>query len=197
MRFTLAALLLGLTIGVAAQKEKTIPEIVKAGQDPSMGINVDIMRANLDELATSSALIVRGLILGSNAHLSTDETTIVTDINVQVIERLHARGAIKHRQTIVVTREGGTVMVEGKRVSIGTGFPPVQVNDEYIFFLRPNPDETYSLVAGPQGLFKNLGGEVEEVGYGFYKARGHVPLGLFIKELNDALNHEGQGRGGK
>ena len=151
----------------------------------------------LDQLAERGDLIVRGLILGSNSHLTKDETAIVTDYDVQVLERLHARGTVKHGQNIVVTRFGGTVEVEGKKVTISasSGFARFQVRDEYIFFLTFNPNtQTYMIVAGPYGVFKNFGGEVAQVGYGTYKARGRVPLGLFVKELNDAINHNTEQR---
>jgi hypothetical protein len=203
MKFLLATLLLGLmTIGVAAQ-EKTIPEKVRAGLPAGADLTIDYANLYLDQLADQSDLIVRGLITGTNSHLTKDERWIQTDYNVLVLERLHARGTIKHGQTIVVSRFGGTVEVEGKKVTMSSGFPPFQIGDEYVFFLNPRPDGTFSILAGPYGLFKNVSGEVEQVGQGTYKdahreERGHVPMGLFIQELNDAINHgleHGQGRG--
>ena len=77
--------------------------------------------------------------------------------------------------------------------------PQFQVGEEFIFFLELIPDtQRYRLVMGPQAVFKNFGGVVEQVGRGRYKERGRVPLGLFIKELNDAAKQgRGQGRGNK
>jgi hypothetical protein len=195
-RLTFALVLLGLTVGVAAQER--IPERVRRGQ-PAGGafINDYAHYESLADLAQRGDLIVRGLINEANSHLTKDETSIETDYTVLVLDQLFARGTIKHGQTIVVTREGGTVTVEGKKVTVTeNAFKPFEIGDEYVFFLHLRPDTHYGLVAGPQAVFKNVGGEVEQVGYGIesWRGRSHVPMGLFLQELNDAIGH-GQGRG--
>jgi hypothetical protein len=70
---------------------------------------------SLADMARISDLIARVVIVDGRSHLTKDQAAIETDHTVDVLDQLYSRRSIKPGETIVVTRSGGTAMIEGSR----------------------------------------------------------------------------------
>jgi hypothetical protein len=119
--------------------------------------------------------------------LSEDERSIESEYTVQVLEQLFGRRAFKPAEHIVVTKPGGTVVLDQyKVVAREPDFPPFEHGDEYILFLkRDESSGRYMVAYGAQGAFKHVASSVEQVSkIGLWKQeRGTVDISEFISEV--------------
>lgn len=174
--------------------QETLAERVRRQQGP---IEVLILKqyppADLPEIMKESDLIARVLVLDNGrSRLSKDERSIYSEFTVQVLDQFFSARNLKLTEKLVVTKPGGTMMIEGYPI---TGrepdFPPFEANEEYVLFLKFDPSTGQYLVPyGAQGAFRNIGGVVEQVAKGspiWDRDRGRVPIGEFTQELTRIL----------
>jgi hypothetical protein len=141
--------------------------------------------ADLSALVTNTDTIARVVVM--TAHSSLIGEKIWTDFGAQVLSVSKGDRQLETR-TITVRKAGGTVSIEGRRV-LGTesGFPPFELADEYVLFLKTTPDGHSVVPFGPQGAFKVEGGKVTQVLDGEWnRERGAVELSQFLEEIATA-----------
>ena len=105
-------------------------------------------------------------------------------------------GFVRRQKEDIAVLNAERLKIEGQEVTgIEHEFPPFQIGDEYILFLRQLPESGHYAVAfGPQGAFQNLGGQVRQVAGArgsWNRERGRVPMVSFIEELTGVIEHEG------
>ncbi len=91
------------------------------------------------EMACKSDGVVIGKVIGQNSILTPDETFILTDATVSVSEVLKDNSAahLFAQQEIVVTRPGGVLDWNGKKLSAKlTEFKDFSTGREYLLFLK-------------------------------------------------------------
>jgi hypothetical protein len=141
--------------------------------------------ADLPALVTSADTIARVVVMGAKSSLIGEK--IWTDFTVQV---LSVRKGPQHLETkpITVRRDGGTVSIEGRMIKASDPeFPPFELSEEYVLFLRPAADGHYVVAFGPQGAFKVEEGKVTQVHDGEWnRERGPVDLSQFLEEIATA-----------
>ena len=148
----------------------------------------------LRSLANDSATIVTGTVGSSvSSLLQPSETLVVTDYLVSVDEVFKGNTASGKNMTV---REPGGHVELGNGTSAEVQMPEYwkqpQTGEKYIFFLKNRSDGTFSLVGGPQGLFKFSEGKVtpqmrpDDKLMQTYNGKSGVS---FLKELRDAIKH--------
>jgi len=91
------------------------------------------------EMSCHADAVVLGTVASQNPMLTPDRSFVFTDSNISIFEVLkeNDRAPVYPGQTITVTRPGGTVIVNGKTVSVTLShFEPFSTGEEYLFFLR-------------------------------------------------------------
>lgn len=121
--------------------------------------------ALFSKLACQSDAVVVGKIIDQTGLLSPDETFIFTDADLSVVETLkdNPGSHIFPNQTIVVTREGGSLQFNGRKLAVKLNhFKDFSVGGQYLLFLKFLPttmdyeafwDRTFEL---RNGLILNL-----------------------------------------
>jgi hypothetical protein len=109
-----------------------------------------------------------------------------------VLELVHEKGLkVEPGSTLVVTRPGGTITLEGRTVrSTEPDFPPFELGDEYILFLERLRDGSLGVYYGAQGAFKVSAETVEQVSRfnaDWKQKHGVVGLSAFRRELATIL----------
>lgn len=146
--------------------------------------------AELADLVKESDLIVRALVVEGRSRLSIDERGIETDYQVRILEIYAASQMLNVGRSIVVTRPGGTLMIDGRTIlQRETDFPPFENNGEYVLFVKLEPSSgRYVVPFGGQGAFRETGGLSEQVAQfnGKFKGeRGSVPTLQFAQEIRE------------
>jgi hypothetical protein len=137
------------TLRELARKQGSVEQIVHTEYRPT----------TLTELAATADLVIEGRIGPCVSNLTADERSINTDCAIQVLQTLKgdiALGEIKLR------RPGGTVYLEGRKVTVtADGSPVLAPDSSYIFFLKSDSgSRTYSILFGPQGTLSVQNGVV-------------------------------------
>jgi hypothetical protein len=110
--------------------------------------------STVEDLARSSAAVVRGKVLSARAHWSSDHLRIFTTAEVEVASAW--RGAAPARVQVVVP--GGVVGNLGQRVD---GMPTFTAAEEVVLFLaRSGGAGPYRVAGHAQGKFTVEGGRV-------------------------------------
>lgn len=150
-----------------AQKRKTLREIAQE-RDVEIevpGLETENEYSDLGELVKSAQLIVVGRINDEESGFSGDDHIITTySVDVQrVLKDTTSQAVLQPRDArpIPVTsslkflRSGGTVTVNGHRVSMKLrGSEMLKPGDDYVLFLWWSPNfESYRLLAGSSGAF--------------------------------------------
>jgi hypothetical protein len=111
---------------------ETIDEAVGPPNRPSA-------KSVITTMACAADAVFAGKVVGAVVLPTEDGTLLFTDHSVLVSELLRARvqRPIGLSETLVITRKGGTLTVEGVPVSYKlTSYPPLQVNRDYLFFVK-------------------------------------------------------------
>jgi hypothetical protein len=109
----------------------TIEEAVRPQNPPPA-------KSVVTSIACRADAVFTGKIVGKLVLPTEDGTLLFTDYSVVVSEVLRARAQrpIGLSETVVVTRQGGTLTVDGVVVSYtSTSYQPLQVNRDYLFFV--------------------------------------------------------------
>jgi hypothetical protein len=183
---TAFAIVLG---SLALVAQATLPERVKRSTgDTGLLITRQISSADLPSLAKAAELIVRVVVNSESSRLSENQLRIETDYAVSVLA-VYRGSQSAGGGSIVVTKPGGTLMIEGKTITASeANFPPFRVGQELLLFLSRHRDgNRYDVVYGSQGAFSWADGFVEQV-YGELKeGRGRIAEASFESELRAVL----------
>jgi hypothetical protein len=171
------------TLRDLARQQKGVELIVTRGFGP----------AELHEILKESDLIARIVVMDSGRSLlARDERSIDSEYTVQVVEQLFGRPARNAGEHLIVTKPGGTVVLEGYTVtSRELDFPSFYQGDEYVLFLkRDDTTGRYAVAYGAQGAFQNIAARVEQVSaIGLWKQRrGAVEMPLFLDEIRSVVS---------
>lgn len=125
------------------QREKDDVEVYRLlplGADVSGGAapsTSDILR----HAVCNANAVVRGVVKDMSSQLTEGESFVFTDYEITVKEVLKNNEASPIGNGITVTRPGGIILLNGKRVrAIDESFQPLKVDREYILFLRFLPE---------------------------------------------------------
>lgn len=148
---------------VAHSKSKIIERSVEIGLGELL-TEPEAPEAYLGELARSSDLIIRGRVTKRVSQITEDDTFLFTDYDVIVIEVFNNNAAapIDLGKTIVVTRPGGKVLVDGvvvKATDSAYAALPVNTND-VVVFLRFIPETGAYKTTRATGAFELVGSTV-------------------------------------
>jgi hypothetical protein len=150
----------------AAAGQETLRDAVRRQQgDVSSSIHIEYEPATTTDLVRTADLIARILIQGEKSYLSKDETKVLTDNSAQVLEPVRQRRiAAPLPPAITIRRQGGTIMLEGRKVhAFENDFPPFELGVEYIVFLKRESDGSFTLPYGAQSAFRVEGQAVDQM----------------------------------
>ena len=145
---------------------------------------------NFKELADSSDLIIRGVVLNSISYkleLSEPVSTplLLTNYTIKIEEIIKG---YEDSETINVRMTGGRL--DGKVISI-RGCPPMKEGETVILFLKRFTKDNYYIIGGPQGRFIIKGGKVYSLGEIYPSAKKYtshlktngIPIREFIESI--------------
>lgn len=140
MKRWIVAILLALPLWVAAQDDfPTIrDEVREQGYSWRIaGPADDFFLATFDQLVERSDLIIRGRVIGERTRLDPGEMTVVTDYTIEVLQVFKDDGGtFQPSDRVVVTKDGGNMLVEGKPVRVDSPyFPPLRWLVPHLFFI--------------------------------------------------------------
>ncbi len=105
-----------------------------------------------------SDLILRGRVVDEKVRLSADRQTLWTDYAIEVLTVLKpSRGGPAVGARLVVPREGGDLVVDGKPVTVVNElFPSLPWVREHIFMLKKGAggEEAYEFLDGPRSILR-------------------------------------------
>lgn len=146
---------------LAVGREGTVEVEEETGfviNDPSVAPDTSPLRT-----ATGNAdAVVVGVLKSKSAQLTEGENFIFTDYEMTVEEVIknNVLAPIQAGNTIIVTRDGGSVKIKGKVFTAKRAdFKPTLIGNRYLFFLRFIP-ETGSYLAYGNGAFELRGDKV-------------------------------------
>jgi hypothetical protein len=93
----------------------------------------------LQEMAGEADAVVIGTVRDKSSQLTEDEDYVFTDYDMTVAEVLkdNAAAPIQPNKGIVVTRPGGTILLDGRIVeALDESFQPLRKKNQYLLFLR-------------------------------------------------------------
>jgi len=162
-KYICAVYLLGLLAfpnAVAAQ-QKTIPEqLAQAGRDLRNGATIPSGRApDIDEVLQETDLIVRGIVGEPKSYLSDNQLTVFSDYPIEkagvLFDTLVISTPTPGFPKIVVTIEGGTVVVGGLKYILSPGaLAPLHPSSEVLLLLRRVKDRLQIAGFGYLGVFQ-------------------------------------------
>lgn len=174
-------------------EQETIPEIVRR-QRGSVRFRTqrEFSPVGLVELAKESDRIARVVVQAATSHLSEDQRSIYTDYTLQVLDQFGSRTPPVAGETTIVRKPGGMVKVDDHEISSLEGdFPPFEIGEEYILFLKFDSDiKRYIVPYGAQGAFRIIAGNVEQVSRDtgtWNSERGAVGVLEFMQELSSTV----------
>ena len=133
----LFALLL-LTKVAAAQRQTLREMIAQAHSDINLTVNVDGPLVSFDDVIQSADLIVRGVVGEAVTRLSRDERDLLTEYVLDRPQVLFSKnGAVDDNKPIAITLRGGTLVIDGYRVTVSQDdSPKLQPGMEVVALLR-------------------------------------------------------------
>jgi hypothetical protein len=93
----------------------------------------------LREMAGEADAVVIGTVKNKSSQLTEDEDYVFTDYDMTVVEVLkdNAAAPVQTNKEIVVTRPGGTILLNGRIVeALDESFQPLRKKNQYLLFLR-------------------------------------------------------------
>lgn len=174
-----------------ALSQATIPERVRQHGDLNVPSHSTIPLMSLEDVITSSDLILRTKVTSAVPRLSLDQRYVTTEFGLEPIAvLLHRResrptpGALPRLAVSVV---GGQMVVEGHNVSwTDSSLRTFEVGKEYVLFLQESPQlGTYILTGSANGAFEIVGDVVKPR----REAHGaaNEAVGLFIKHVQELI----------
>lgn len=136
----------------------------------------------LNEIACKSSAIVLGRVTGQVGHLAEDETFVFTtySLTISTVVKDNPVDHLEDTASIEVTRPGGRIRLNGQIIDAeDQAYPPLQIDGEYLLFLKYVPTSEGYLVANPKGDF------VLEKGLLVPLSSATVPEGL---KMNDSIS---------
>jgi hypothetical protein len=188
-KVTLTAWMVCAAVLVQTQQQPSLRQRAREG-DVHLTIANRFSPADLSQIAGVADVVVLADVVSSDSMLSIDEAEVFTDIQVRVRSVLKRTGSPKPADgdTLVVRRWGGTMLLEGHRVTAEEDdFPFVNVEESYVLFLqRVEKESFYYFVYGAEGAFQIQDGWVRQLSTKagtWNKDRGVVRIGDFVAEV--------------
>ncbi len=147
----------------------------------------------------ASDIVVSGEVLAAQAHLSNDKTAVYSEFKVQVKEVINQKSSGFTLDGLIdVERLGGGVRFPSGKVVLrpgeyGRNLP--QVGSSYVFFLKRNPDDSFSIITGYRisggrifPLDSSPKGENKIKQFANYERYDNAPEEVFWADLRESLN---------
>ena len=148
----------------------------------------------LEALASGADIVVQGRVTPLKTYLSPDERALFTDYLVTptriFLQRITQISAAREAPPIVLTRQGGTAVIEGVQVTaVDRNVPPLNAGGEYILFLRLDKERsgTFRDVTAWAGTWGVTGGMVQLLEPGIYGETFRRVRGLAVDRLEAEL----------
>ena len=148
----------------------------------------------LEALASGADIVVQGIVKPLKTYLSSDERDLLTDYLVTptriFLQRIAPTAAAGQAPSIVLTRRGGTAVIEGVQVTVADrSVPPLIAGDEYILFLRLDRERTGTFrdVSAWAGTWGVTGGMVQLLEPGIYGETFGRVRGIAVNRLEAEL----------
>jgi hypothetical protein len=129
-----------------------------ARQGEELLVNHEYSPFDLPGLVAYSDIVVRASITSVTIGESAASPFITTDCTVDVHDVFVSRDGqpVAPGTRLHVRREGGQLVVDGRVFTVRDSlFPPFEVGDQYVLFLKSAAGGAFfDVVAGPQGAFK-------------------------------------------
>ena len=194
MKLALVILLFGCGTPDTAIAQTLADAVRQHGRPVNMAIVREFSPAELPEIAKEADLIVRAIALDNGQSSLIDEgRRISSTFTFQVLDTYFSAPPIENTSNqIAVTKPGGRVTLSGQEVTAAeSDFPPFEINQEYILFLRSGSSgNTWVVPYGAQGAFRiGAGGLVEQVSKDtgiWNRDKGRVHLREFLEHLKNA-----------
>jgi hypothetical protein len=106
-----------------------------------------LLKTDLQELSSTSDVVVRGTVKRVESRWTKDGSRIVTDIDVEVREAM--KGAPP--KTVTIRQPGGVVGDIGQKVS---GLASFQEGEDVVVFLEKKPGNAFDVRGWAQGKYK-------------------------------------------
>jgi hypothetical protein len=164
------------------------------GQDVPLRI-AQYSNANeyLNALVCASDAIVQGTIKSKSSQLTELGTNIFTDYELSMENVLKGNVLPGPNSNITVTREGGTVKLNGRVLRVANGSQPtLKVNNQYLLFLKLVPETGAYTPVGISGesSFQLEGNKVTQI------SQEPMPMGstgtaetsVFLNQIRTAVN---------
>lgn len=183
---TIVALIVGLNI---AESPQTLPDSVRQHGMVELTITNEYPLVSVSEIASSSDVIARVLVLQHQSRLTSDQRSIETDYAVQLLAVVRTkRPEVREGDIIHITKPGGEIVVDGKPIpAVERDFPPLDDGAEYVAFLKYRSKHIdFEFNFGAQGAFAirdEFVNQVSKIFGEWNKERGRVALGTFIAEV--------------
>lgn len=97
----------------------------------------------INNLACDADAVIVGVIKSKSSQLTEDENFIFTDYQllVQDVLKNNIAAPIQNNTSIIITRPGGTVQINGRNVTaVDESFNPLDIEGRYLLFLRFIPN---------------------------------------------------------
>lgn len=112
----------------------------------------------LEKLSCEADTIVVGIVENKQSHLSADETFVYTAYDFQIIRIIkdNLNYPLEVNKTITVARPGGLIKIDNKQVIKfdDANYKPLQINKDYILFLKFVPEANGYIVSDSKGDFE-------------------------------------------
>lgn len=120
----------------------------------------------LKRATCNAAAVVLGVVKSKSSQLTEDESFVFTDYEIMVAQVLkdNEAASIMPNKGIVITRPGGTIFLNGKKVrAIDESFRPLKVGQQYVLFLQFLPGtKTYKSIQSSES-FEVQGNKVKSL----------------------------------
>ncbi len=157
----LLSLLWSLSLSVAATAQGKSPTLRDEVREKGLVWRISypdwLFLASLEQMVSQSHIIFRGRVINEKTRLSADEDHVLTDYTIEVSEVYKdSLQAVRPGKTLVITKAGGNLVLDGKPVRIDTPtFPPLKWVTPHIFFIArpdwPGADFQYYFVGDSLG----------------------------------------------
>ncbi|HYT69189.1 MAG TPA: hypothetical protein VEL51_22390 [Vicinamibacterales bacterium] len=144
------------------------------GGTVTVNMYADYSEYSVAQLVKRADVIVHGRVVGVRPHLTEDESTVVTDVNIDAIQVLKQVTPVNLRARpgatvpLIVRHVGGTVVDQGLKMStLVDAFPASEafaVGEEVVFFLLQDASKgVFELVDGPFAAFRVRQGKIHSL----------------------------------
>jgi len=138
--------------------------------EPSIPGNPDALSLTaeklLNDLSCNSDAAVSGSVTAKSSHLTEDESFIYTeyDFSVKEVIKNNAAAPIDSNSNIQITRPGGIIRLDGRVIKLtDRSFEALNVNNQYLLFLKFVPATGGYKAFNPQGDFRLQSGEFSKL----------------------------------